>query len=530
MSDSPPKKHVQSQSYLGLRHFRGWKLRPRICWADNLNVLDRSDWKLCEAIPAGPGVAPQNLFRKLESLGDFRCGTISVNYRKCGKSKCGCARKDHPGRGPQYLWNVSIGGKTQARNLPVGPEPEKTEREVERYRTFIRLSQETGRGQRADLSVAPGPHRLQSFCTLPRGVVRVVQEHQLRPLRDLLLDRAEVRHEPELWRQRHQHRLRARQPRPAGVDRISRIGSARVVARVQSAEVGVEDRLLRPERRHDLAVRVQPHVEPPLVEVPDRAPEILAPAVARVSVRFRLAHRLLHRLHDQRRRRAVGIADAEADHVHALLALARDLALQLGERVRRNPLQSLTRSHPVPPALLRARRSGGPHTPAAPTPSGSRADPSPPRPPARPRRARPSPQPAKRAHCLAGCIPGRAPPPPPWHLCPRTASPPHRARISVRGCGRACRRRPRCTTTRWCGSGTSDPLLSLGRSRPGRVPRASPRSQRELRIEGFRSTRAGTPIFGLPPSRHPAHPRDRRENPSTSGSPCPYPPCTCPVP
>ena len=141
-------------------------MRPRICWADNLNVLDRSDWKLCEAIPAGPGVAPQNLFRKLESLGDFRCGTISVNYRKCGKSKCGCARKDHPGRGPQYLWNVSIGGKTQARNLPVGPEPEKTEREVERYRTFIRLSQETGRGQRPDLSVAPGPHRLQSFCTL----------------------------------------------------------------------------------------------------------------------------------------------------------------------------------------------------------------------------------------------------------------------------------------------------------------------------------------------------------------------------
>ena len=83
-------------------------------------MLDRSDWKLCEAIPAGPGVAPQNLFRKLESLGDSRCGTISVNYRKCGKSKCGCARKDHPGRGPQYLWNVSIGGKTQARNSASG--------------------------------------------------------------------------------------------------------------------------------------------------------------------------------------------------------------------------------------------------------------------------------------------------------------------------------------------------------------------------------------------------------------------------
>ena len=84
----------------------------------------------------------KKLFRQMEDLGDFRRGTISVNYRKCGKSNCACARKDHPGHGPQYLWNVSIGGKTQARNLPVGPELEKAEREVERYRAFLRLSQE----------------------------------------------------------------------------------------------------------------------------------------------------------------------------------------------------------------------------------------------------------------------------------------------------------------------------------------------------------------------------------------------------
>ena len=84
----------------------------------------------------------RNLFRQMENLGDFRRGTISVNYRKCGKSNCACARKDHPGHGPQYLWNGSVGGKTQARNLPVGPELEKAEREVERYRAFLRLSQE----------------------------------------------------------------------------------------------------------------------------------------------------------------------------------------------------------------------------------------------------------------------------------------------------------------------------------------------------------------------------------------------------
>ncbi len=84
----------------------------------------------------------KKLFRQLENLGDFRRGTISANYRKCGKSNCACARRDHPGHGPQYLWNVSLGGKTQARNLSLGPELEKVEQEVERYHSFVRLCRE----------------------------------------------------------------------------------------------------------------------------------------------------------------------------------------------------------------------------------------------------------------------------------------------------------------------------------------------------------------------------------------------------
>ena len=83
----------------------------------------------------------KELYRKLEALGDFRRGTISVNYRKCGKSNCACAQPDHRGHGPQYLWNASVGGKTKAHNLPLGPELEKAEKEVERYREFHRLCQ-----------------------------------------------------------------------------------------------------------------------------------------------------------------------------------------------------------------------------------------------------------------------------------------------------------------------------------------------------------------------------------------------------
>jgi len=84
----------------------------------------------------------KKLFRQMEDLGDFRRGTISVNYRPCGKGNCVGAREDHPGHGLQYLWTVSGGGKTQARNLPLGPELEKVAREVAGYRAFLRLSEE----------------------------------------------------------------------------------------------------------------------------------------------------------------------------------------------------------------------------------------------------------------------------------------------------------------------------------------------------------------------------------------------------
>ena len=81
----------------------------------------------------------QGLIQALAALGDFRRGTLSVNYRRCGKRNCACARPDHPGHGPQYLWNATIGGKSRARNLRLGPELEKVGREVDTYRTFVRL-------------------------------------------------------------------------------------------------------------------------------------------------------------------------------------------------------------------------------------------------------------------------------------------------------------------------------------------------------------------------------------------------------
>jgi hypothetical protein len=79
------------------------------------------------------------LYQRLQNLGDFRPGTISVNFRKCGKKRCACARPAHPGHGPQYLWNTTRGGRSRAQNLRLGPELEKARREVENHRVFLRL-------------------------------------------------------------------------------------------------------------------------------------------------------------------------------------------------------------------------------------------------------------------------------------------------------------------------------------------------------------------------------------------------------
>lgn len=85
----------------------------------------------------------RELYQQMIAVGDFRPGMISVNYRKCGKKNCACRQKDHPGHGPQYLWNTTQNGKSRAQNLRLGPELEKARREVENYKKFNRLCQET---------------------------------------------------------------------------------------------------------------------------------------------------------------------------------------------------------------------------------------------------------------------------------------------------------------------------------------------------------------------------------------------------
>src|SRR5258707_14177392 len=58
------------------------------------------------------------LYEQLAGVGDFRRGSVSENYRKCGKPNCACAAPDHRGHGPRLLWTRSAAArKTIGRQL-----------------------------------------------------------------------------------------------------------------------------------------------------------------------------------------------------------------------------------------------------------------------------------------------------------------------------------------------------------------------------------------------------------------------------
>ncbi len=81
------------------------------------------------------------LYEELAASGDFRRGSVSENYRRCGKPNCACARPDHPGHGPRVLWTRSVPGRgTKGRQLRA-EEVEKVRAQVAGYHRFAPLTE-----------------------------------------------------------------------------------------------------------------------------------------------------------------------------------------------------------------------------------------------------------------------------------------------------------------------------------------------------------------------------------------------------
>jgi len=75
-------------------------------------------------------------------VGDFRRGSVSENWRKCGKPNCACAAPDHRGHGPRLLWTRSAGArKTVGRQLAAA-EVDKVRAEVARHAQFTAISEQ----------------------------------------------------------------------------------------------------------------------------------------------------------------------------------------------------------------------------------------------------------------------------------------------------------------------------------------------------------------------------------------------------
>jgi Family of unknown function (DUF6788) len=76
------------------------------------------------------------LYAQLAATGDFRRGSVSENYRKCGKANCACAAPDHPGHGPRFLWTRTQGRRKRIGRQLAAAEVEKVRREIVRHAEF----------------------------------------------------------------------------------------------------------------------------------------------------------------------------------------------------------------------------------------------------------------------------------------------------------------------------------------------------------------------------------------------------------
>lgn len=79
----------------------------------------------------------QKLMEELRMIGEFRRGTVSMFFRKCGKKGCVCARERHPGH-PQTKLTVKEAGKTKSKNLPRADSMKLAREQIQNHDRFMK--------------------------------------------------------------------------------------------------------------------------------------------------------------------------------------------------------------------------------------------------------------------------------------------------------------------------------------------------------------------------------------------------------
>src|SRR6202035_3401128 len=80
------------------------------------------------------------LYAQLSGVGDFRRGSVSENWRRCGKPNCACAAPDHPGHEPRILWTRWAGRRGTVGRQLAAAEVEKVRAEVARHAEFTAIA------------------------------------------------------------------------------------------------------------------------------------------------------------------------------------------------------------------------------------------------------------------------------------------------------------------------------------------------------------------------------------------------------
>lgn len=79
------------------------------------------------------------ILEQLAGFGNFRPGTLTQRYVKCGKKGCHCAKPGDPGHGPVWSLTWHEDGKTRTRAVP--PEAvEETQAQIAEYKKFRALT------------------------------------------------------------------------------------------------------------------------------------------------------------------------------------------------------------------------------------------------------------------------------------------------------------------------------------------------------------------------------------------------------
>jgi hypothetical protein len=84
----------------------------------------------------------RELYERLTAVGDFRRGSVSENFRRCGKPNCACAGPDHPGHGPRFLWTRTVAGRGSRGRQLDRAEVDKVRAELANHHRFADISEQ----------------------------------------------------------------------------------------------------------------------------------------------------------------------------------------------------------------------------------------------------------------------------------------------------------------------------------------------------------------------------------------------------